>query len=99
ISERGLLVGLWDLELGERAETGTLVTVAREGRLTRGLSRICPTWVDEAALALVERALGRNREITLVYPAAAGDVSILIAAQVLIHRLLKGERSQSVGLV
>lgn len=92
-------MGLWDLELARRQGPGTLVAITREGRLSRGLTRICPTWVDAAALALVEAALNKHRTITVLYPAPAGEVSVLLAAQVLLHRFLRSAPSQSVGLV
>jgi hypothetical protein len=88
-----------DLALIALEGPGSLVAVAREGRLKRASLRVglCP--VDEAALALVDRALQRRRRIAIVYPAPAGEVSVLLAAQILIRRFLQGERSQSVGLV
>jgi hypothetical protein len=64
-----------------------------------GSSRVCTTWVDECALSIVEAAVTRNRGVTLLYPAAAGQISTLLAAQVLIHRFLNQEQTQSVGLV
>jgi hypothetical protein len=90
---------LWDLELTRRAGAATLVAIAREGRLWRGFSRICPTWVDATALAILDAALNKHRTVSILYPAAAGDVSVLLAAQVLLHRFLRNSRSQSVGLV
>jgi hypothetical protein len=88
-----------DLALVALEGPGSLVAVAKEGRLKRASLRVglCP--VDEAALALVDLALKRGRNISIVYPAPAGDVSVLLAAQILIRRFLQGERSQSVGLV
>lgn len=88
-----------DLALVALEGPGSLVAVAREGRLKRGSVRVglCP--VDEAALALVDRTLQRRRSISIVYPAPAGDVSVLLAAQILIRQLLQGESSRGVGLV
>ncbi|MDP9302027.1 MAG: hypothetical protein M3P43_14225, partial [Actinomycetota bacterium] len=55
--------------------------------------------VDETVLALVDLALERRRSITIVYPAPAGEVSVLLAGEILIRRFVEGERSQSVGIV
>ena len=88
-----------DLALVALEGPESLVAVARDGRLKRKSLRVglCP--VDEAALALVDLALERRRNISIVYPAPAGDVSVLLAAQILIRRFLQDERSQSVGLL
>jgi hypothetical protein len=55
--------------------------------------------VDETVLALVDLALEGNGSITVVYPAPAGEVSVLLAAQIVIRRFVQGEPSQSVGIV
>lgn len=52
---------IWDVDLIERQGPGTLVRVAKEGRLLRlsaGLStRLEIHWMDEATLALVDAAI------------------------------------------
>ena len=82
---------------------GSLVNVAREGRLSRRLggtvARVELNLVDESMLALVDAALSSRSSISFVYPAAAGEVSALLAAQILISRLLSNHHSQSVGIV
>jgi hypothetical protein len=55
--------------------------------------------VDETVLALVDLALERGRSITIIYPAPAGEVSVLLAAEILIRRFVDGLRSLSVGIV
>ena len=55
--------------------------------------------IDEAVLALVDRALARRSNVTFVYPSPAGEVSVLLAAQILITRLLMNHASRSVGIV
>lgn len=92
-----------DLALVALKGPGGLVAIGREGRLTRrtseGSVRVELAAVDEAVLALVDLALERRRSITIVYPAPAGEVSVLLAAEILIRRFLDGERSPSVGIV
>ncbi len=93
----------WERVLVDRQPVGSLVAVAREGRLTRetrlGPVRVDVTLVDEAVLALVEAATRRRRNITFVYPSPAGEVSVLLAAQILVQKLLRHERSPSVGVI
>lgn len=93
----------WDLALVRQQGSGSLVAVAREGRLARqtsdGAVRVAVTTVDETVLALVDLALQRRLNLTIVYPAPAGEVSVLLAAEILLQRLIRGERSQSVGIV
>jgi hypothetical protein len=55
--------------------------------------------VDETVLALVDLALERRKSITIVYPAPAGEVSVLLAGQILLRRFINDENSQSVGIV
>ncbi len=102
-----------DLALVEREGPGSLVAIAREGRLARqtrsGAKRVVLTLVDEAVLALVSHALDRRRDLTIVYPAPAGEVSTLLAGEILVRRLVEqaidsggGQRlpgSASVGIV
>lgn len=93
----------WDVCLVRQQPPGSLVAVAREGRLTRetrlGSVRVGLTLVDEAVLALVDLATQRRRNVTFVYPAPAGEVSVLLAAQVLLRKFLQKAPSQSVGIL
>jgi len=93
----------WDLQLVQQQGPGSLVAVAREGRLARqtggGAVRVTLTVVDETGLALVDLALQRRRNVTIVYPAPAGEVSVLLAAEILLQRFIRQDRSQSVGIV
>src|SRR5205807_1053644 len=84
-SRVGRMSRLMDRLIADGAGTGSLVAVARERRLFRGFKPISPSWVDETALALLGRALERTEPVSLnlLYPAPAGDVSVLLAAQVL----------------
>ena len=81
----------------------SLVHLAREGRLSRNFQgtyvEVGLSLVDESVLALVDLAIARRSNITFVYPAPAGEVSVLLAAQILITRLLQGRNSPSVGVV
>src|SRR4051812_38376962 len=94
---------LWDVDLIERQGPGTMVRVGREGRLVRVIgassSRLELHWIDEAALALMEAAIAKNSSLTLLYPALAPEVGVLLAAQYLIHALARGRAEPSVGLV
>lgn len=83
----------------ERQQPGTLVKIAREMRLAMGGERIHLNWIDEASIALVEAAISRGRNLTLVYPAPVGQVAVLLAGQILIHRLISRNPSKSVGIV
>lgn len=93
----------WDLHLIESVAPGSLVEVARGRRLAVAeegvLRRVDLNWVDEVALALVDCALARNHELVLVYPAPAGKVAILLAAQILVRYFVSGGRKERVGLV
>ena len=77
--------------------------MAREGRLARRVGGsyvgVGLNLIDEAVLALVDRALARRSNVTFVYPSPAGEVSVLLAAQILITRLLMNHASRSVGIV
>ena len=93
----------WEKTLIARQGPGTIVQVAREGRLHRDVGmaalRVDLSWIDEAALALLDAAVRRRREITFLYPAPAGEVSILLAAQVLLMKLQAHEMTPCVGLL
>ena len=83
----------------ERQKSGTLVNIAREMRLALDKQRVHLNWIDEASIALVEAAISRGRNLTLVYPAPAGQVAVLLAGQILIHRFISGNPSTAVGIV
>lgn len=90
---------MWEHELLSRQGEGSLAQIAEERRLLLDEQPVSLTWVDRAALALTEAAIRENEDLHLLYPASAGKVSVLLAAQILIHRFLHDERSQSVGVV
>ena len=108
-AEPGLPVGSvaeprpWDAFLVEGQDATSLVGIARQGRLGReerdAPRRVDLSWVDESALALIDRAVGRGRNLHLLYPAPAGQLSVLVAAQLLLHRFQLGQPSPSVGIV
>lgn len=98
----------WDALLLEHEAAASIVSIARNRRLvledTRGPRWVDLCWVDEVALALVDLAVLRGQGVDLVYPAPAGSVAVLLAAQLLLRRFLAtlGEPdapSPSVGLV
>ena len=93
----------WEAYLVARQERGSLIRVAREGRLLRhnegSYVRVGLHLVDESVLALVDLALARRSNLTLVYPSPAGEVSVLLAAQILVSRFVENSASQSVGIV
>ena len=70
----------WEEILAEGMGKGSIVDVAREGRLARLVKTsyvtVGLTLVDEAVLALVERAINQRSNVTFVYPAPAGEVSV-----------------------
>lgn len=96
---------MWDLELIRReAETpGTAVFVSRRGRLLQrqgdGYRPVELTWVDEAALSIVAQALRTQTSIGLLYPAPAGELAALVAAQALVHLFLSGQHDARLGVV
>src|SRR5689334_6020044 len=94
---------LWDAQLLETQQDSHLVRIGRDRRLVlddgRGPRHVDLCWVDEVALTLVDRAVARQRSLDLVYPAPAGQVSVLLAAELLIGQLLDGARSPSLGIV
>lgn len=81
----------------------SLVGIGRERRLVlndgHGPQRVDLCWVDEVALALIEMSQSRRESLTIVYPAPAGQVGVLLAAQLLLHQFVHGYRGSSVGLV
>jgi len=94
----------WDAVLLDRQQDpASLMAIARDRRLVledrRGPRWVDLCWVDEVALALIGLAVARRQGIDLVYPAPAGQLGVLLAAQLLLHRLVQGERWSSLGLV
>ena len=99
----------WDSLLLERQDPTSLVSIARQRRLVLDDGRaprwvdLC--WVDEVALALIDLAERRSRGLDLVYPAPAGEVAVLLAAQILLRQfqIQRGARPDtsplSLGLV
>ena len=92
-----------DIALVKLQGDTSLVAIAREGRLSRqtrgGAVRVELAAVDETVLALVDLALEQDRSITVVYPAPAGDVSVVLAAEILLSRFVQNEPTQAVGIV
>lgn len=93
----------WDLLLLEREGGTGLVKIAREGRLTRygheGNSRVYLSPLDESVLALVDRAIASGKDLAIVYPAPAGDVCVLLAAQILLLAFLDAQQAPAVGVL
>lgn len=93
----------WGSRLAAVRRRSRLVAIAREQRLVHigphGPVRVGLTTVDEDALALLELAMERGRGITFVYPAPAGEVAVLLAAQLILHRFVRGDPAPSVGLL
>ena len=94
---------LWDAQLLETQHDSHLVRIGRDRRLVldegRGARHVDLCWVDEVALLLVDQAVARQRNLDLVYPAPAGQVAVLLAAELLIGQLLSGVPSPSLGIV
>jgi len=59
---------------------GALPFSAPAGR-GAGATHVDLCWVDEVALALIDLAIAKNRALGLVYPPPAGQVAVLVAAQ------------------
>src|SRR6266487_5535941 len=80
----------WDSLLLERQDPTSLVSIARERRLVlddgHGPRWVDLCWVDEVALALIDLAMRRRQGLDLVYPAPAGEVAVLLAAQLLLRQ-------------
>jgi hypothetical protein len=93
----------WDVALVRRANSGELVRVAREGRLIREVDgrpyRLDLSWVDEAAIALADAAATRNRGLSLVYPAPAGHLGVLLAAQIALGSVLGRHSHRRIGIL
>jgi hypothetical protein len=96
----------WDAALLEDAEhrgAASLVRIGRERRLVlddgHGARSVDLCWVDEVVLALIAMAQATGESVTVVYPAPAGQVAVLLAAQLLLHQFIRGNRESSVGIV
>lgn len=93
----------WDAALLDMQDATSLVHIARERRLvledSHGPQRVDLCWVDEVVLALIDLARGRGKSLTVVYPAPAGQVAVLLAAQLVLHQFVHGNRSGSIGIV
>jgi hypothetical protein len=93
----------WDEAILAMQKGASLVAIARQGRLVledrEGPRRVELCWVDEVALALIDLSITRGQSLDLVYPAPAGEVAVLLAAQLLIHQFVHHVRAPSVGLV
>src|SRR5437879_6397092 len=93
----------WDEALLEGLEPTSLVHIARQRRLVledaHGPKWVDLCWVDEVVLALIELVRERDHSIALVYLAPAGQVAVLLAAQILLHQFVRGRRDTSVGIV
>lgn len=92
----------WDTALLELHDTA-LVRIARERRLVlegdQGPQKVDLCWVDEVALTLIDLADAKRQKLTIVYPAPAGQVAVLLAAQILLRLFVEGSRSSSIGVV
>lgn len=84
-------------------EPTSLVGIGRARRLLlddgRGPQRVDLCWVDEVVLALIGMAQTRGQSLTVVYPAPAGEVAVLLAAQLLLHQFVRGNRESAAGIV
>jgi hypothetical protein len=93
----------WDALILEGGDATSFVEIGRQGRLVledrTGPHLVDLCWVDEVALSLIDIAIGRRLNLDLVYPAPAGQVGVLLAAQLLIHRFVRGASSTALGLV
>ena len=93
----------WDAVLLDEQDPTSLVAIARDRRLVledrRGPEWVDLCWVDEVALALIDLAVARHEGIYLVYPAPAGQLAVLLAAQLLLQRFIRRQRPSSLGLV
>ena len=93
----------WDSALLDSEDPTSLVAIARDRRLVledgHGPKWVDLCWVDEVALALIDLAGSRGQDLTIVYPAPAGLVGVLLAAELLLGQFIAGKRSSSVGLV
>jgi hypothetical protein len=93
----------WDAAILEGQDAASLVRIARQRRLVledgHGPQWVDLCWVDEVVLALIDLAREHDKGLTIVYPAPAGQVAVLLAAQLLLHQFVRGNQSSSVGIV
>lgn len=93
----------WDAALLDLEDPDGLVGIARERRLLledgAGPKRVDLCWVDEVALSLIDLATARHQDLTIVYPAPAGQVAVLLAAQFLLRQFVDGNQQSSIGIV
>ena len=93
----------WMAELPRHEKPHSLISIARQGRLVREgpniSQRVHINAVDECVLTLVDLARTKRRNICILYPAPAGDVSVLLAAQLLLQALIQQAPSARVGLL
>jgi len=98
-----MTVATWDAALIESPDATSLVRIARQRRLVledgKGPQWVDLCWVDEVVLALIDLAREGNENLTIVYPAPAGQVAVLLAAQLLLHQFVHGNRESSIGIV
>lgn len=96
-------VTTWDAALLDVDRPASLVTIARDRRLvledSQGPRWVDLCWVDEVALTLIDLSISRGHTLDLVYPAPAGQVAVLLAAQLLLHQFVRRVPSPSVGIV
>src|SRR5579875_2048951 len=101
--ERPVSTVTWDSLLLDSQDLTSLVAIARGRRLvledSYGPKWVDLCWVDEVALALIDLAARRGQDLTIVYPAPAGLVGVLLAAELLLGQFVAGKRLPSVGLV
>lgn len=93
----------WDTAILQGQDATSLVRIARQRRLVledgHGPHWVDLCWVDEVVLALIDLAREHDVGLTIVYPAPAGQVAVLLAAQLLLHQFVRGNQSSSVGIV
>lgn len=92
-----------DAALLDGQEAASVIRIARQRRLVledgHGPRWVDLCWVDEVVLALIDLARERGESLTIVYPAPAGQVTVLLAAQLLLSQFVRGNQSSSVGIV
>jgi len=96
-------VSSWESALLEEADRTSLVSIGRERRLVSDdgseAQWIDLYWVDEVVLVLITLARAHGQGLTIVYPAPAGQIGVLLAAQLLLEQLIRGNKESSVGIV
>jgi hypothetical protein len=93
----------WDAALLDLEDPDGLVGIARERRLvledSAGPRWVDLCWVDEVALSLIDLTTVHRQDLTIAYPAPAGQVAVLLAAQLLLRQFVQGNHQSSVGIV